>query len=94
VKRRHQNRAAQALLGSGDRSAVAPPVPIPNTEVKHCSADGSTATGRVRVGRRQNRLPSMSLDVLGVLLSSIAHSSGEHDAPGGGRIDGQGRRAD
>ena len=52
--RRHQSRVAQALLGSGDTSAVAPPVLIPNTEVKRCSPDGSTATGRARVGRRQN----------------------------------------
>lgn len=42
---------------SGDPSAVAPPVPIPNTEVKRCSPDGSTATGRARVGRRQNKNP-------------------------------------
>ncbi len=54
AQRRRQSRAAQALLGSGDTSAVAPPVPIPNTEVKRCSPDGSTATGRARVGRRQN----------------------------------------
>ena len=26
---------------SGGHSTVAPPVPIPNTEVKRCSADGS-----------------------------------------------------
>ncbi len=50
----HQSGAAQALLHSGDISVVAPPVPIPNTEVKRCSPDGSTATGRARVGRRQN----------------------------------------
>ena len=30
-----------------------PPVPIPNTEVKHCSADGSVTKGYVRVGRCQ-----------------------------------------
>jgi hypothetical protein len=54
----HQGRAAQALFGSGDSSAVAPPVPIPNTEVKRCSPDGSTAIGRVRVGRRQSKNPA------------------------------------
>ena len=58
AKCRHQSRAAQALLGSGDSSVVAPPVPIPNTEVKRCSPDGSTATGRARVGRRQNKNPA------------------------------------
>src|SRR5512133_2696646 len=52
-----RTRAEQrkALLGSGDNSVVAPPVPIPNTEVKRCSPDGSTATGRARVGHRQNK---------------------------------------
>ena len=39
--------------GSGGSSAVEPPVPIPNTEVKHRCADGSVAIGHVRVGRRQ-----------------------------------------
>ena len=40
--------------GSGDLSTVEPPVPIPNTEVKRCSADGSLTTGLARVGRRQD----------------------------------------
>ena len=40
-------------MDSGDHSVVEPPVPIPNTEVKHCSADGSVAKGYVRVGRCQ-----------------------------------------
>src|SRR5205814_1745586 len=52
-----QQRTASAVPHSGDNSVVAPPVPIPNTEVKRCSPDGSTATGRARVGRRQNRMP-------------------------------------
>ena len=30
-----------------------PPGPIPNPEVKRCSADGSGTIGPVRVGRRQ-----------------------------------------
>src|SRR5438132_14274595 len=63
-----QQRNAGAVPHSGDNNAVAPPVPIPNTEVKRCSPDGSTAIGRARVGRRQNRAPSMSRDVLGVLF--------------------------
>ena len=45
---------ARAVPHSGDTSAVVPPVPIPNTAVKRCSPDGSTAIGRARVGRRQN----------------------------------------
>jgi hypothetical protein len=36
---------------------VAPPVPIPNTEVKRCSPDGSATIGCARVGRRQNKRP-------------------------------------
>ncbi len=43
----------QAGLPSGGHSAVEPPGPIPNPEVKHCSADGSWTIGSVRVGRRQ-----------------------------------------
>lgn len=38
---------------SGGQSAVEPPGPIPNPEVKRCSADGIGTTGPVRVGRRQ-----------------------------------------
>src|SRR5262249_31613667 len=33
--------------------AVARPVPIPNTAVKHCRADGSGFIDSARVGRRQ-----------------------------------------
>ena len=51
----HQNSAPKIpAQNSGDSSAVVPPVPIPNTAVKRCSPDGSTAIGRARVGRRQN----------------------------------------
>ena len=38
---------------SGGHGAAEPPGPIPNPEVKRRSADGSGATGPVRVGRRQ-----------------------------------------
>jgi hypothetical protein len=41
------------VLPSGDQSAVEPPGPIPNPEVKRCSANGSETIGLVRVGRRQ-----------------------------------------
>ncbi len=43
----------QTGLTSGDQSAVEPPGPIPNPEVKRCSANGSETIGLVRVGRRQ-----------------------------------------
>ena len=48
-----QRSALQTVLDSGDQSAVEPPGPIPNPEVKRCSADGSGTIGPVRVGRRQ-----------------------------------------
>ena len=56
----HQTDALEALsvAESGDPSAVAPPVPIPNTEVKRCSPDGSASIGCARVGRRQNLRPA------------------------------------
>ena len=38
---------------SGDPSAVDPPVPIPNTEVKRCSPDDSACLACAKVGRRQ-----------------------------------------
>ena len=37
----------------GDYAAVARPVSIPNTAVKHCWADGSGFIDSARVGRRQ-----------------------------------------
>ena len=52
------HRNLQILRPSGDHSAVAPPVPIPNTEVKRCSPDGSATIGCARVGRRQNKSPA------------------------------------
>ena len=42
---------------SGDHSAVEPPVPIPNTEVKRRSANGSLTKGHARVGRCQVMSP-------------------------------------
>ena len=36
---------------------MVPPVPIPNTEVKRCSPNGSASLGCARVGRRQNYEP-------------------------------------
>ena len=61
-RRRHTTRCETSKLPvrprtSGDHSAVAPPVPIPNTEVKRCSPDGSACIACARVGRRQNLCP-------------------------------------
>ena len=36
---------------------MAPPVPIPNTEVKRCSPDDSASIGCAKVGRRQYPRP-------------------------------------
>ena len=71
-----QQRNAGAVPHSGDISAVAPPVPIPNTAVKRCSPDGSTATGRARVGRRQNKNPGEFISS-GFSLFGVAYSSRE-----------------
>ena len=78
-----------STLFSGDNSAVAPPVPIPNTAVKRCSPDGSTAIGRARVGRRQNRAPAGQM-ICGCFFG-VAYSSGEHAVLGSRREDGQAR---
>src|SRR5712691_11274633 len=55
-----RNRAGPRLVGgprsSGDPSAVIPPVPIPNTEVKRCSPDDSAPQGCAKVGRCQSPL--------------------------------------
>jgi hypothetical protein len=53
-----KQRNATPVTESGDHSAVAPPVPIPNTEVKRCSPDGSACIACARVGRRQNLCPA------------------------------------
>ena len=42
---------AHSLLG--DHSGLEPPDPIPNSEVKRISADGSVGSPHVRVGHRQ-----------------------------------------
>ena len=44
---------SQFLSLSGGHSALAPPDPISNSEVKRRSADGSAGSPRVRVGHRQ-----------------------------------------
>ena len=38
---------------SGNHSALAPPDPISNSEVKRCCADGSVGSPHVRVGHCQ-----------------------------------------
>ena len=53
---------------SGDLSAVAPPVPIPNTEVKHCSPDGSACIACARVGRCQSYARHLGNKMSGIFL--------------------------
>ena len=43
---------------SGGHGTVAPPVPIPNTEVKRCCADDSMTKGHAKVGHCQILNPS------------------------------------
>ena len=52
----------------GDHSVVAPPVPIPNTEVKRNRADGSVHK-HARVGHRQGLYPKPQPFGWGFLLS-------------------------
>ena len=52
-------KITESRASPGGRSGAAPPGPIPNPEVKRPCADGSVATGHVRVGRRQG-IPSPS----------------------------------
>ncbi len=49
----------------GGRSAVVPPDPMPNSEVKRRSADGSVGSPHARVGNCQFLLP-FDLHVLGL----------------------------
>ena len=55
-----EEQSSLALQPSGDPSAVAPPVPIPNTEVKRCSPDDSVSIGYAKVGRRQSYAPFLA----------------------------------
>ena len=60
--------AKATIQASGDHSAVVPPVPIPNTEVKRCSPNDSASIGCVKVGRRQSYEPAESKDPAGSLF--------------------------
>ena len=47
----------------GGHKAVVRPVPIPNTAVKHCMADGSGCIASARVGSRQSfKKPEVSFN--------------------------------
>ena len=55
---------------------MVPPDPIPNSEVKHCYADGSVGLPHVRVGHRQvvniePRAEELGVFVYGFLLKII-----------------------
>ena len=56
---------------SGGNSAVVPPDPMPNSEVKRRSADGSVGITHVRVGCRQTFKYTSPAAMLGFLLSRI-----------------------
>ena len=60
----------------GGLSAVVPPDPIPNSEVKRRCADGSVGFPHVRVGHRQvlnvnPKLNGLGFFVYGVLLKDV-----------------------
>ena len=56
----------------GDNSAVAPPDPIPNSEVKRSRADGSVHP-HARVGHRQGLFPKPRINRSGVFLCAAAN---------------------
>lgn len=58
----------RGLSPSGDPCMVAPPVPIPNTEVKRHSSDGSACLACARVGRCQSLCPVTGKPVSGHLF--------------------------
>ena len=53
IKKSILERESDSNLRSGDDGKEVTPVPIPNTEVKLFSADGSWGSPPVRVGRCQ-----------------------------------------
>jgi hypothetical protein len=50
---------------------VVPPVPIPNTEVKRCSPDGSASIGCARVGHCQSYEPQVPKGIWGSFFPII-----------------------
>ena len=79
---RSQVRGSVAGLDSGDHSAVEPPGPIPNPEVKRCRADGSGALGPARVGRCQVFARHLRKKVPGSFLYANRARAGETGALG------------
>jgi hypothetical protein len=65
---------SKARSASGDHSAVEPPVPIPNTEVKRRSANGSRTTGPARVGRCQINSPHSAMNAGCPRFTTCPHS--------------------
>ncbi len=53
--------AATRILFPGGHGALAPPDPIPNSEVKRCIADDSVGPPHVKVGHRQVLLQNPAL---------------------------------
>ncbi len=73
----------------GGTSAVVPPDPMPNSEVKRRSADGSVGSPHVRVGNCQaSNKAEGSVERLGLLfyLLSVGERSPEEDKSAGERI--------
>ncbi len=70
----------------GGTSAVVPPDPMPNSEVKRRSADGSVGSPHVRVGNCQaSNKAEGPVERLGLLfyLLSVGERSPEEDKSGG-----------
>ena len=71
-----------------DHSEREPPDPIPNSEVKPLSADGSVGSPHVRVGHRQVLIPKNPHIIVGVFihrsLICVEASSAENTSDQGG----------
>ena len=60
LTRRHHESVAKSITAfPGGHSDVEPPDPIPNSEVKRVSADGSVGSPHVRVGHCQDLTPKI-----------------------------------
>ena len=65
-------RASDVTSLPGGHSEVEPPDPIPNSEVKRFSADGSVGSPHVRVGHCQALIPNTQFgNGLGIFLPRV-----------------------
>ena len=65
LTRRGPEKGAKSITSfPGGNSELAPPDPIPNSEVKRFSADGSVGSPHVRVGHCQDLIPKKAPTII------------------------------